>query len=82
MTEGKEIPMQDWIDAVRRELGVSAEAEVDAILDVARDAAHAVERKAAPMTTFLLGYAVANGANMKEAIAKIETLAKNWPPKE
>ncbi len=74
--------MQDWIDAVRRELGVSAEAEIDAILDVARDAAHAVERKAAPMTTFLLGHAIANGADMKESIAKLTALAKNWPAKE
>lgn len=74
--------MQDWIEAVRKELGVAVEAEVDTILNVARDAAHAVERKAAPMTTFLLGHAVANGADLKESVEKISNLAKNWPAKQ
>ena len=33
--------------------------EIDDILDLARDAAHQVERPAAPLTTFLVGYAAA-----------------------
>ena len=33
--------------------------EIDEILDLARDAAHQIERPAAPLTTFLVGYAAA-----------------------
>ena len=49
------------------------------ILDAARDAAHATERKAAPITTYLMGVAAAQGANPQEIAAKIEKLAKSWP---
>jgi hypothetical protein len=45
------------------------------ILHVARVAAHSVERPAAPVTTFLLGSAVAGGMNVNEAAAKIQALA-------
>jgi len=74
--------MQTWIDAVRKELGISVNFDVNVILDIARDAAHGVERPAAPVTTFLLGYAVAQGADIEEATAKIALLAENWPAKE
>jgi hypothetical protein len=71
--------MNDWIAAVQKELGVDVSFDTDAILDAARDAAHAVERKAAPVTTYLMGVAVAQGANPQEIAAKIEKLAKSWP---
>jgi hypothetical protein len=74
--------MQPWIDAVRKELGILVDFNVNTILDLARDAAHGVERPAAPVTTFLLGYAVAQGADAEEAAAKIAKLASNWPSKE
>jgi hydrogenase/urease accessory protein HupE len=74
--------MQQWMDAVRKELGISVEFEVNTILDLARDAAHGVERRAAPVTTFLLGFAVAQGADAEDAAAKIALLASNWPAKE
>jgi hypothetical protein len=70
--------MQSWIDALRKELGISIEFDVNMVLDIARDAAHGVERPAAPITTFLLGYAIAEGADAKDAVAKIALLAKNW----
>ena len=71
--------MKRWIDAVQKELDLAVEIDEGAILDVARDAAHTIERKAAPITTYLLGIAVAGGADAKEATEKIATLAKNWP---
>ncbi len=71
--------MKTWIDAVCAELNLSAEADVDVILDVARVAAHNVERPAAPVTTFLVGLAVAGGMDVKDAAAKIENLAATWP---
>ena len=43
--------MNDWIAAVQAELGLNVSFDTDAILDAARDAAHATERKAAPITT-------------------------------
>jgi hypothetical protein len=74
--------MQTWIDAVRKELGISVDFDVNAILDIARDAAHGVERPAAPVTTFLLGYAVGRGADLEASTAKISSLANSWSDKE
>jgi len=74
--------MQEWIDAVRLELGLEADVPMKAILDVARVAAHNVERPAAPVTTFLLGVAAAQGADMDEALARIEALAQGWTAPE
>jgi hypothetical protein len=70
--------MQTWIDAVRTELKLPSDVNVDVILDVARVAAHSVERPAAPITTFLLGMAVAGGMDVNEAATKIEQLAATW----
>jgi hypothetical protein len=52
--------------------------DIDAILDVARDAAHGVDRPAAPVTTYLLGAAVAAGADAGQAAAVIGELARGW----
>jgi hypothetical protein len=71
--------MDEWIQAVQKELGIEASLDHGSILDIARDAAHAIERKAAPITTYLLGFAVANGTDVKVAMQKIAELAKNWP---
>lgn len=74
--------MNAWADAVQKELGLSVGIDVDAILDLARVAAHTIERPAAPLTTYLLGVAVANGANFAEACDKISALAKAWPKQQ
>jgi hypothetical protein len=70
--------MQSWIDAVCAQLNLPADVNLDVILDVARVAAHSVERPAAPVTTFLLGFAVAGGMDVNEAAAKIQELAATW----
>lgn len=72
--------MNTWVKAVSAELDLPADVNVDVILDVARVAAHSVERPAAPVTTFLLGMAVAGGTDVNEAAAKIQALAETWPP--
>ncbi len=46
-----------WNEQLCDALGLDLEVETDAILDLARDAAHQVERPAAPLTTFIVGYA-------------------------
>ena len=81
--QGVKPMMKTWIDAVCAELNLPADVNVDVILDVARVAAHNVERPAAPVTTFLLGLAVAGGADAKCAAVKIQDLAAKWPtPRE
>ena len=74
--------MDAWIEALKKELGLTTDIDKTLILNVARDAAHAVERPAAPVTTFLLGYAAALGADVKSAAETIEKLAKQWPKSE
>ncbi|NIR37561.1 MAG: molybdenum cofactor guanylyltransferase, partial [Actinobacteria bacterium] len=49
--------LDDWVAAVSEELGLEVEVDIRRLLDVARVAAHNVDRPAAPLTTFLLGYA-------------------------
>lgn len=80
--QSKERYVEKWLEEVRKALGVSIDIDTDSILNVARDAAHAVERKAAPMTTFLLGYAVAQGGDISSLVEKISLLAKKWPAAE
>jgi hypothetical protein len=46
-----------WNEQLCDALGLDLEVEIDAVLELARDAAHQVERPAAPLTTFLVGYA-------------------------
>ena len=48
-----------WTSQLSGALGVDADFEIDDVLDLARDAAHQVDRPAAPLTTFLVGYAAA-----------------------
>lgn len=71
--------MDEWIAAVKAELGVDAAVDLPTILDVAKVAAHSIERPAAPVTTFLLGIAVANGMDAAEASRRITDLAAAWP---
>ena len=58
----------EWITAFAAELGVTplADAEVEALLDLAGVAAHASERLAAPLTCYLVGKA---GVAPAEALA-------------
>jgi hypothetical protein len=70
-----------WAATLKSALGLPPDLEVDvtAILDVARDAAHAVDRPAAPVSTYLLGYAVAAGMPVDEAVAAITRACATWP---
>ena len=51
--------LQQWTDLVRDELDIDVAPDLRTILDLARDVAHSVERPAAPVTAFLVGYAAA-----------------------
>lgn len=71
--------LDDWIAAVVADLGLTEGVDVKAVLDLARDVAHGVERPAAPVTTWLAGMAVATGADPAEVGARIRALAAGWP---
>jgi hypothetical protein len=67
--------LEEWAVELAEALGLeSAEiANVPLILDLARDAAHAVARPAAPLTTFLVGYAAGLGKGSPAELAAIAT---------
>ena len=76
--------LADWADRVRAELGIAgAPLDIEQVLGVAGVAAHAVMRPAAPITTYLAGYAaglaVAGGADAetaaRDALDRVRRLA-------
>ena len=74
--------LHDWIDEVSDLLDVDTEVDEGLVLDLARVAAHNVVRPAAPITTYLLGYAAGSQGADAEAIealaAKVQALADSW----
>ncbi|MGW0706602.1 DUF6457 domain-containing protein [Streptomyces sp. NPDC002643] len=74
--------LDEWISAVKDELGIDLDVDIRELLDLARDAAHSVARPAAPLTTFLVGYAAAKAGGGPEAVAeaarKASALALRW----
>ncbi len=74
--------LHDWIDELCDALDIETEVDEGIILDLARDAAHAVARPAAPITTYLLGYAAALGGGSPEKVeslaARASELAGKW----
>jgi hypothetical protein len=78
--------MNDWIGQLSVSLGIPAPspAETGAILRLARDVAHGVERKLAPLSTFLAGVAVgraaAEGGDRAEALREAVEAARALIP--
>ncbi|MEE4491558.1 NTP transferase domain-containing protein [Streptomyces sp. BE230] len=77
--------LDEWITAVKNELGIELDVDTGVLLDLARDAAHGVARPAAPLTTFLVGYAAAKASGdgggpeaVAEAARKAAALALRW----
>ncbi|MFK0046982.1 NTP transferase domain-containing protein [Streptomyces sp. NPDC090741] len=78
--------LDQWITAVKTELGIDVAVDTKILLDLARDAAHGVARPAAPLTTFLVGYAAARAeaaggdpaTAVAEASRKAADLALRW----
>jgi len=72
--------LDDWTTAACEKLGIGvALVDVRQILDLARVAAHQVERPAAPLTAYLLGLAVGAGQSAEQAAAQLAALAAGWP---
>lgn len=74
--------LHDWIDELCDVLDVETEVDEALVLDLARAAAHNVIRPAAPITTYLLGYAAGAGGASPEQIEKLaaraQALADGW----
>jgi hypothetical protein len=71
--------LDEWLRKVADELeigdvGLDTDA-VHTLLDLARDAAHQVDRPAAPLTCFLVGVAVGRGGSLGATAATATKLA-------
>lgn len=74
--------LHDWIDELCDVLDVETEIDEALILDLAREAAHNVERPAAPISAYLLGFAAGSqgaGPDEIEVLAgRAQALAEGW----
>lgn len=74
--------LHDWIDELADVLEVELDLDEALVLDVAREAAHNVARPAAPVSTFLLGYAAGQAAGGPEEVERLAALtialASRW----
>ena len=70
--------LKPWLNALAQALqipeGAPADPTIRTLLDLARDAAHGIERPAAPLTTFLVGVAVGRGATVDAAAGTASAL--------
>lgn len=74
--------LHDWIDELSDVLDVDTEVDEALVLDLARTAAHRVERPAAPITAYLLGFAAgakdADPEVLEALAARAQRLAEGW----
>lgn len=82
MTDDQEFEslLDGWADEVRAALGIEDEVDVKAVLGLAGVAAHSIVRPAAPLTTYLVGFAAgraaASGADPVAAAADATRIAR------
>jgi hypothetical protein len=76
------VNLHDWIDELIDVLDLDTEVDEALVLDLAKVAADNVVRPAAPITTYLVGYAAgARGADPEEVealAARAQRLAETW----
>ncbi|MCW2765307.1 MAG: hypothetical protein JWO11_1266 [Nocardioides sp.] len=74
--------LHDWIDELSDVLDVDAEIDEALVLDLARVVAKSVERPAAPITAYLLGFAAgaqdADPDAIEKLAARAQALADGW----
>ncbi|MGH3941659.1 MAG: DUF6457 domain-containing protein [Pseudonocardiaceae bacterium] len=78
--------LEEWVDAVCRELditdAVAPSAMQTRILDISRDVAHTVARPAAPLTAYLIGLAAGRTADPEAAAdiltTRVRLLTHRW----
>jgi Domain of unknown function (DUF6457) len=81
MTERRTMStLDDWTDALCGELGLDpTDVDQKTVLNLARVAAHTVDRPAAPLTAYVLGLAVGRGKPLAETATRLQQLARAWP---
>jgi hypothetical protein len=76
------VNLHDWIDELCDVLDIDAEIDEGLVLDLSRTAAHSVQKVAAPITAYLLGYAAGKGGADPEEVerlaARAQALAEGW----
>jgi hypothetical protein len=76
------VTLHDWIDELCDALDIETEVDEGLVLDLAKDAADHVERPAAPITAYLLGYAAAQADGRPEKVERLAAaataLAERW----
>lgn len=76
-TPPPELP--EWIADVAPALGLDPDSvPTQLLLDLTSDVAHGVTRPAGPVTTYLMGRAVAAGASIDEAAATVQGRVEAW----
>jgi hypothetical protein len=74
--------LEEWTAVACADLGLDpgslGTADIKAVLDLAREVAHAVDRPAAPLTAYLVGVAVGRGLTLPDASARVRVLAAAW----
>ncbi|HEY0888527.1 MAG TPA: DUF6457 domain-containing protein [Nocardioides sp.] len=74
--------LHDWIDEACDVLDLDVEVDEGLVLDLARVAAHNVQRPAAPVTAYLLGLAAgsrgASGDEIELMAGRLTALAEGW----
>ncbi len=74
--------LHDWIDELADVLDVETEVDEGLVLDLTRIAAQNVQKTAAPITAYLLGFAAgATGADpeaIEKLAARAQLLAESW----
>jgi hypothetical protein len=70
--------LKPWLNALAQSLqtpgGAPDDHTIRTLLALARDAAHEIERPAAPLTTFLVGVAVGRGTTLDAAAGTASSL--------
>jgi len=76
------VNLHDWIDEACDVLDIDPEVDEGLVLDLAKIAAHQVQRPAAPVTAYLLGYAAgvreADPDQIEQLAARLQALAERW----
>jgi len=76
------VNLHDWIDELCDVLDIDAEVDEGLVLDLTKVVADNVERPAAPITAYLLGYAAglaaANPEGVERLAARAQALAEGW----
>jgi hypothetical protein len=76
------VNLHDWIDELCDVLDIDAEVDEGLVLDLTKVVADNVERPAAPITAYLVGYAAgladADPEGVERLAARAQALAEGW----